>query len=488
MANSGHTQTDYYIKYAKYKQKYLSYKSQLNGINGINGIHGGGPSDTRFQCNPRAAFADMCQEDANGLYRTKQSCINDCETKYINSHLVRANLKYESYKFELFIYDLLAEHLKVYIAGGSALGLEVLRILLNATSNAKSDTFDKYFPDFVALDLIRDWDFAAYTDKIITEDFRASMDELAAKQKLVPFAKTFILYELRNSAKIDDMALFEIKVLSKSAATYSNKELPLTTMTIRVTRRNLKHIFMFATAFYTFKTKQTPIDLELIKYMTSDIETYIPPYKHGFYHTTSSSLDTGLLSMAFVEFIQDFATEKKDPLLVQFFITHMQEPQRLFFRLLEKNIPKTNKLIDFFNKIKAEKPDWLLDVPYTEKMIEEFIKKLSQRLVDIYKEGMKSGGTKVKVKVKVSSNKSDINSTESSDSSVGDSNDGLERVTAFLDGMNVSRLEIAYENFGPKGIELISKLFKPLVDLIKTSFDSSKLSKTLIFLQKKGVF
>ena len=64
------------------------------------------------------------------MYRNKDSCINDCEGKYINYNLIQANLKQEAKQFEMFIREIMEEEdIKVYIKGGNVLGLKILKMI-----------------------------------------------------------------------------------------------------------------------------------------------------------------------------------------------------------------------------------------------------------------------------------------------------------------------------------------------------------------------
>ena len=41
----------------------------------------------KYECQPDKNFPDICIESSKGIYHSKESCINDCETKYINQQL-----------------------------------------------------------------------------------------------------------------------------------------------------------------------------------------------------------------------------------------------------------------------------------------------------------------------------------------------------------------------------------------------------------------
>ena len=53
--------------------------------------------------------------------------------------------------------------------------------------------------------------------------------------------KTFILYQTEFPIKLNDVALFEISIMEDEI--FSNLELPLTTMKIKINKKNLNHIF-----------------------------------------------------------------------------------------------------------------------------------------------------------------------------------------------------------------------------------------------------
>jgi hypothetical protein len=50
---------------------------------------------------------------------------------------------------------------------------------------------------------------------------------------------------------LDDKALFEISIVDSDS--YSDLEIPLTTMKIRVHEYNIKYIFMFAKLFFSWQ-------------------------------------------------------------------------------------------------------------------------------------------------------------------------------------------------------------------------------------------
>jgi hypothetical protein len=199
------------------------------------------------------------------------------------------------------------------------------------------EIFEKNFNKFVELNLIRDWDFACYTTKTIDEKYRDHLDKVASNHKLVPRAKTFILYQTKYPIKIKDQALFEIAILEKD--NYIDLELPLTTMKVKVSHYNLLQIFMMAKLF----SSKDKIDINAVKHIIKDMKIIIPKHKDGLFDMDELYKDE--LSKEILDIITNFA--KKDLNLQQFLITHIVEPNRLFYRFIEKNIPKVEKIKEF---------------------------------------------------------------------------------------------------------------------------------------------
>ena len=432
---------DYYLKYLIYKSKYLTLKDNM--------IQDGGAS--KFSCNPNAKFIDICRTDENGMYHSKEKCINDCENKYINTHLIRAKLKHETTQFKLFIDELMKEGLTIYIKGGTVLGLQILKMLSNKYSGKE---FEKYFKEFLKTELIRDWDFAAYTETTIDESYRNKMDKLAKKFNLAPRAKTFILYQAKYPIRINEQALFEIALLDNTDINL-DLELPLTTMKVKVNRRNINYIFMLAKCF----SSKEPIDLDMIKYIMKDMNIIIPENRNGLFKF--DKLYTGELSEDMKIIISDVS--KKDIYLQQFLITHIHEPNRMFYRLLEKNIPKVNKINTFLRETKLNTNiSWLFD--------SQFILNTVERFIDLV-------GSKVYSFIRSDKKPIDI----------------INNIDKFFNGISLFRIETEYNNISCKGRDLIKRLFERIYkelfnDKEIPNIADSKLIKLMNFLIKQKLF
>jgi len=472
-------------KYLKYKQKYLELISKLKYIsseninpevnNYINHILVGGRrknkkrkkskngsnynsknSNERFNCDPENKFSEICSSNSKGYYNSKSSCMNDCENRYIKYNLKKANIFSETTIFTNFIYTLFSKNYEVYLKGGTVLGLYILKLLYEKYGNNEKE-FEKYFNELVKLDLIKDWDFTSYTHKPIDDNLEKELANIAKKNNLVRRGKLFILYQTEYPIKVKDVALFEISILQDEI--FSNLELPLTTMKIKINKKNLNHIFMFAKCFYSYKVKNIPIDTDIIKHMTSKLNFFIYPNKDGLFSINKDNYHIGALNKNIVEYIHKFSHNLDKE---QFLITQIQEPNRIFYRLLEKNIPKADKIVAFLKKYDLPSDhSWLLDTKSIEKLITTFISNLGDKIVDIF------------------------NKQSNPD-------DGLNAVTDFLEGIFFKRIEIEYPNTGEKGKNLIKLLLAKINKKIPKDFyykyKDNKLIECLAFLNKKKLF
>lgn len=446
--------TNYYAKYIKYKTKYISLIAELDDlqISNIDDIAnsnmlGGSKNNNSHKldksnksgknnlhdCKPnKPKYSQICLVGPDGKYETQEKCENECDPRYIAVQLKRANLYRESLQFYFFIKDLSEkERMGIYIKGGNVIGLAVLKMIYNAYSN-NEHKFRMAFNNFLKMELIKDWDFTAYTDnKEITPKYREKLDKIASKQKLVPRAKTFILYQAKVPILIYEKALFEIAIsdLDTNSTDYSKMEIPLTTMKVKITKQNIKYIFMLAKSFYSWTEKHIPIDLDIVKKIISNTDIIIHAHKSGFYNP-NNKLDAGELNKKLVEFINDYA--KGDIYHTQFLITQMEDPYRLVYRMGDKNIKKTEKICEFIDKNlpHSTKPSWLLDTGKTTKLIDGFANELGKKLVNIYKQ-----------------------------------TNSLYGVLDFLDGANFGKpqIQIEWDEFGSYTKDKLDEIFGPLV-------------------------
>jgi len=433
----------YYKKYLKYKYKYINTRNSQTG--------------GKYSCHPKNNFANICLEENDGKYKSKDSCINDCEGLHIRNELEKVKIFGETSQFYKFIKDIIAnEKMKVYLKGGNVLGLQILVMMHDKLRN-KPEEFIKCFDEFLKLDLIKDWDFSGYTSKPITDEYRGDLDRIAKKYHLHPRAKTFILYQTKKPILLDDKPLFEISIMDNEG--FSKLEIPLTTMKMQVNEYNLKYVFMFCKQFYAYKLEKDQFDFDMLDRLISKIRIIIHPHSKGLYEV-NKDFDKGKLNDKLIDFINKF--KKYDENLPQFLATHIEDPYRMLYRLVEKNIKKNNKIKDFLkDNLNITKVDWLFDEKWIRKMITEFITQLGDKLEEIYKDNSKTKN----------------------------SYDSLLEVEKFLSVLSFNRIKSDYDILGEDGKNLLKLLFGKLVKLINKDdleiSDNNKFINFIKFLQTK---
>jgi hypothetical protein len=414
------------------KQSYIiNRKKYIN----LSYLHiGGNNKSTRFTCHPDNKYNDICKEDKKGKYKSKNSCLNDCETQFINNHLIKANIKRETTQFYLFIKNIIKnEKMDVYVKGGNVIGLYILKMIYNKYKN-NDYIFKKVFRKFLKLNLLKDWDFVAYTKKDkkgicseINKSYRKKLDKVANKYGLVSRAGTFILYQTYKPILIEDKAFFEIAVLD--SVCFSKMELPMTTMKVKIRLNNLKYIYMLSKLFLSHTLNNEDFDFDILKKIISRINVIVHPHKDGLY-IPKNKFDKGGLSSNLISFINKFT--KGDKSLSQFLITHLQDPYRMLYRLPEKNIIKTNKIRKFIKReVTKHRQSWLIQTDKIVKTIKEFTKKLGNKLLDIYIKG------------------------------------SIDDVSKFMNGVKFNRTKIEYKNFSDNSIKLLNNILKQLIDKMK---------------------
>jgi len=425
---------DYKKKYYKYKLKYIKLINNKRHKILIE-MYGGG----RYECEPTKSFKDLCFEKEDGKYKSKESCINDCENKYITHNLVKVNIKGESLKFQLFIKDIINnEKIDVYIKGGNVIGLKLLKMIYDKYKKDDIE-FIKVFNKFLELELIKDWDFAGYTKNPIDDTYRDKIDKIAENYKLVPRAKTFILYQTKRPVMTEGKPMFEIAILDSDS--FSKMEIPLTTMKMKVNEYNIKYVFMYCKSFLNNKDNkdENNMDFDMLKRMIEKTNIIIYEHKNGLYEVTPKTFDKGELNDDLIKFIKTFDDFDKN--MPQFLATHIEDPFRILYRLPEKNIKKNDKIKDFIQKyITQKQQSWLFDSSFIIKILKIFLEQLGDKLYNIYTENYEKTTNK---------------------------QESLEMAIKFLDGVNFSRVQIDFKLLSEFGLNLLKILFEKLIKKIE---------------------
>lgn len=393
-----------------------------------------------YNCYPANKYNDICKQEQDGIYKTKEECRTECENKYIYNNLKKAGLSNEVSIYYRFIRELLNMNIDVYLKGGNPLGMQVLKMI--AEKYTDKNIFKKYFEKFLELNLVKDWDFHCYTHKEITGSMKKKFKKLARQNNLVSRGSKLILYQTRKPIEIAETALFEVSIWEKD--NYSELESVMSTMKIKVSNYNLKYIFMLAASFYSYTIKKQDIDLDVIIDMLKKINVSMYDHKDGFFVINDKTYNDGGLSSGLLEMIDTFIkTNNYNNNAKQFLISHIKEPKRMYYRLLEKNLPKADKIYHFLrdNKIVNNIPTWLFNTPKILKLVDLFTKELKKHILDAY-------------------NKLGI--------------DGLMK---FLVNVNFKPLRDEYDRFTPDGLNYIKILLNELYSKIKDKLDTKSEDK-----------
>lgn len=196
------------------------------------------------------------------------------------------------------------------------------------------------------------------------------MEEQALKFNLHNEATSFTLIRhiFKTQLESED-AYFECSI-KEDDHNYSEFELPITNMKIKFTsEENIDDIFSLMINHYLNK----PYDV-------TKIDIIIDKSKDGLFDISNNQLSSDVLTQEFNEIITNTTSNINEQ---QFLISHIVQPDRLFIRLMQKNIKKSNIIK---NELKKNYP-WLLDENKINFIIKKFLdniqKILSPKLIEL---------------------------------------------------------------------------------------------------------
>lgn len=267
------------------------------------------------------------------------------------------NIHIELQTWKNYIKSILIHH-PVYIKGGSVIGIECMKILLTS-----KDQFEVAYKEFKQLNLIKDWDFILYSNDIPTyENISREGDKL-----IIMRYKT--IYE---RITIDAEAFIEMSI--KSSEDFSSLEIPMTSMKIEINLNNIDFIFELIEKLYF-----NDIDYNNLKYLLNKFNVIIYDYdQYGLFVLTN--LDEGNLSQDMLDIIKN----NNSISIQQFLISQIIQPDRLFLRLMNKNIPKSNKIKNLFSNYHINYPNWLMNEEYIMLLKNNFVQQLTGKINHIY--------------------------------------------------------------------------------------------------------
>jgi hypothetical protein len=190
----------------------------------------------------------------------------------------------------------------------------------------------------------------------------------AEELKIFNEATSMIVIRYEKGLKINTDFVFELSIKDHQQV-LSDFEIPLTVMTLNLTRENL-NLFFDLTRYFS---NILPMDLSLLKYtldklceMIGSLGNY--QFRHGlFYLNNEHEIDRAGLDDRIISLMDIPMGSYNGHSIKQFLITQMREPDRLFNRFINKNLQKSRKIVKLFTEFKIDIPDWL----FSEKNIED---------------------------------------------------------------------------------------------------------------------
>ena len=371
---------------------------------------------------------ELCIDDELGLFPDKTECEKSC----LNDKL---NVELEAWKqlFEWCSVNL--PHNRIYCKGGSALGLEVLKSILDlkfieftelknkfnytefvtSKNNISENEFvrkkfnefvEPEYKEFLSFNLIKDWDFTVFMTENQRNDFFIYATQTLGFNKE---GKKIFMIRYGNGLKIGDDNLLELS--AKIDETLDDLELPLTSLKFEVNSRNIDLFFEIVKMYVKNDIKlerMLEILNELLSYIVVNGTDLVDSIQNGLYTITDpKKISTAGLSNELLRIIDESVgisnrgpnsglnssfnrsrnnRESINPLTMkQFLITQFSQPDRLFIRFYGKNVQKSIKIRKFYEKNGIPLPLWLID----ETILKEILLKID-RFLDIFNRHIES--------------------------------------------------------------------------------------------------
>lgn len=284
----------------------------------------------------------------------------------------------EKVKWVQFIMELIKNEYRVYAKGGSILGLQLIQMCIN-----KID-----LNELLQLKLVKDWDFAMCVEK----SHHNIIIEIAKKYDIIKEGETIIVLRMKDNIKIGSDALFEISL--KESDPLSELELPMTTMKIEITKDNIEKVFGLSEFFFlvnnvnmlTISRYSQLLFHPLLEGVTENVKyehfqfhmdnlTIIIPDNENGYFKVNGNFDQGDLSIHLLELINKVTSNINEK---QFLIAQIKQPDRMFYRLLGKNLKKSIMINNFLKKHSISIPTWLINIDHVNGLINNFVNEINK--------------------------------------------------------------------------------------------------------------
>jgi hypothetical protein len=267
---------------------------------------------------------------------------------------------------------------KIFLKGGFVHGFKLLQLLNNnksLTSLEKIELTKKYIRDF---DLTMDipGTEVEFKDKDII--FACENPEMRKEGHII-----FVYRYNKKYETPDGEAFIELSVVNGKTPYdhISNLELPLTSMTIEFNEENIELIFSIIEYYFKIsqKTLLSEEDMNDLIQKTSQLIINVPRSSNGLFNVYE--IDYSNLNEAMIGIINNTTSNN---FIRQFLISHIIEPDRLFFRFYNKNIKKMKESLEILNFHNCyqnyidEKNEWIVnDIKIINNTIKNFLKNIN---------------------------------------------------------------------------------------------------------------
>jgi hypothetical protein len=257
---------------------------------------------------------------------------------------------------------------ELYLKGGSVIGFLLLKEIYNHHGK-----FDAIYENFKQMNLIKDYDFVLEEEECCSDYFyyefgRECNISLNGTHKYQ--GKRTFLHVMRSIDILKSDELFEMSVCVKD----TNIELPLTTMKIKITKDNFIDIFELIEK----NTSGTIVrdDLKILEQINVDI----PKHDNNGMFECEQNIDYLGLSNIISNVINGISDNNNHRQCLCYLVKNPTD----LSRLRVKNIPKSDKIKNFYRQYFQEIPTWLLNNDVILNIVDKFINIIGDIVNDIY--------------------------------------------------------------------------------------------------------
>jgi hypothetical protein len=362
-------------------------------------------------------YIDKLEKYHTNTYNNDKKIIKDnISTQISNLENNSIEILEEISHYKIIFKNYFSPRYNFYLKGGFVIGFKLIQIIYFNYLNKNKITSEfnkKLILD--TLDFIRDFDFTlciGLNEKSNTDSFSTKLDEFLTNDIVDKYfrkeGQVVIVVRDKNNYKLPNGESFlELSIKNCSnlfePTHMIDLEIPLTAMIIRVDNTNIDMIFDIIYTYWQLivfgeNLINTQIDFDNLINQLIQLDIQIHPSTnlglfdvnrcdYGYESNVSKLSDEmiGIIEKTSREFNYLNINNKS---IEQFLASCQTQPDRLFIRLLNKNIPKSNKCIGLLNaygyryEVKNTNITWLLNEKIILEIITKFLINLSSKYID----------------------------------------------------------------------------------------------------------